>query len=417
MVVNPASGITGRPRFAPETLALGHRTALAVLGCMVAAGVIRRCLVRLDERVESIRFQPALRRRALPAVGAVALALALIGSAALHVPDVVADKYQTFKSETGSAGGSGSSRFLSSADNGRIEHWDVALRGFEEDSLRGSGAGTYQVAWARERPAPVDAHDGHSLYIETLGELGVVGVGLVLLCLLIILVGFARRARGPDRDLFAALLAAGVAWALVAGVDWVWEMPALTLWLFALGGAALARPAPAASTESRSARLRAGAVLLRGIGAAACLLLAVLPGRLAVSEAHVERAIAHMHAGDCRGARAQASRSLDFVAGRAGPHHIIAWCLLRDGRPAAAARELSRALDKDPDSWVLLETAAVARAAAGLDAGSVAGRAAAQNPRNELVSEAVEVVMEPNRALRIRAARRLSVPLPEVGDP
>jgi hypothetical protein len=66
---------------------------------------------------------------------------------------------------------------------------------------------------------------------------------------------------------------------------------------------------------------------------------------------------------------------------------------------------------------VLLETAAVARASAGLDAGSVAGRAAAQNPRNPLIHEVVEVVMEPKRAVRVRAARRLLVPLPEVGDP
>ena len=417
MTVNPAGNITGKPRFAPETLATGHRTALVVLGCVVAAGAVRACLLRLDSRLEGLRFAPELRRRALLAIGAGALVLALVGSAALHVPDVVADKYRTFKSDDGATGASGSSRFLQAADNGRLEHWDVALRGFESDHLRGSGAGTYQVAWARERPSPVDAHDGHSLYLETLGELGVVGLALLVVCLVLLLGGFARRARGPDRELFAALFAAGIAWALVAAVDWVWEMPAVTLWLFALGGAALARPARAVSTEARSARRRAAGVLLRGAGVAASLVLALLPARLAVSEAHVETAIADMHAGDCRGARAEANRSLDYVAGRAGPHHVIAWCLLRDGHPAAASRELSRALDKDPDSWVLLETAAVARAAAGLDAGSVAGRAAAQNPRNTLIQEVVEVVMKANRAARIRAAGRLSVPLPEVGDP
>ncbi|HEY7452988.1 MAG TPA: O-antigen ligase family protein [Thermoleophilaceae bacterium] len=417
MTVNPAGNITQKPRFAPETLATAHRTALVVLGCVVAAGAIRACLLRLDARLDGIHFAPELRRRALLSIGAAALVLALVGSAALHVPDVVADKYRTFKSDDGATGASGSSRFLQAADNGRLEHWDVALRGFERDHLRGSGAGTYQVAWARERPTPVDAHDGHSLYLETLGELGVVGLALLVVCLVLLLGGFARRARGPDRELFAALLAAGIAWALVAAVDWVWEMPAVTLWLFALGGAALARPARDASAEPRSARRRAGTLVLRGAGVALCLVVALLPARLAVSEAHVETAISDMHEGDCQGARAEATRSLDFVAGRAGPHHVIAWCLLREGHPAAAARQLSRALDEDPDSWVLLETAAVARASAGLDAGSVAGRAAAQNPRNPLIHEVVEVVMEPKRAVRVRAARRLLVPLPEVGDP
>lgn len=57
--------------------------------------------------------------------------------------------------------------------------------------------------------------------------------------------GFAARLGGPDRTLYAALFAAGLAWALHAGVDWDWQMPAVTLWVFALGGAALAAPARA----------------------------------------------------------------------------------------------------------------------------------------------------------------------------
>ena len=73
---------------------------------------------------------------------------------------------------------------------------------------------------------------------------------------------------------------------------------------------------------------------------AGCLLLALLPARLAISQAHVERAIADMHAGDCANARGEARRSLDLVEQRATPQHIIAWCLLRDGRAPAAARAL-----------------------------------------------------------------------------
>jgi O-antigen ligase len=146
----------------------------------------------------------------------------------------------------------------------------VSVAAFKRDPLKGDGAGTYELDWARERETPVEARDGHSLYIETLGELGLVGFAVLGICLLVILGGFAARARGRDRALFAALLAAGVTWALASGVDWNWEMPAVTIWFFALGGAALARKRPERGAhEALPARgARVAQVLLRGAGVA-----------------------------------------------------------------------------------------------------------------------------------------------------
>ncbi len=66
-----------------------------------------------------------------------------------------------------------------------------------------------------------------------------VGALLLVAALLTILWGFAARARGDDRPLYAALLAAGLAWACHAGVDWDWEMPAVTLPAVVLAGVAL----------------------------------------------------------------------------------------------------------------------------------------------------------------------------------
>ena len=291
-----------------------------MFACVVAAGALRACLLRVDGRLEALGTAPRLRRRALAAAGVAGLLVVLVASAALHVPAVVADKYDDFKSGSGAVGDSGSSRLLSSSDNGRLEHWEVALNAFRDDRLHGSGAGTYQIRWARDRPSTVDVRDGHSLYLETLGELGIVGLALLCACLLVVLGGFARRVRGDDRELFAALLAAGVAWAIAAGVDWVWEMPAVTLWLFALGGAALARPAREAPGGPRSGRRRVGNIVLRGAAVGVCALLALLPARLAVSQAHVETAVKSMHAGDCGRARSEAQRALELVEHRAVPH-------------------------------------------------------------------------------------------------
>ena len=61
------------------------------------------------------------------------------------------------------------------------------------------------------------------------------------------------RARGSRRSIYGALLAAGVVWALHAGVDWDWEMPVVTLGFFAVAGAAL--------SPRRAFRARLGAGL------------------------------------------------------------------------------------------------------------------------------------------------------------
>ena len=124
-----------------------------------------------------------------------------------------------------------------------------------------------------------------------------------------------------------------------------------------------------------------------------------------------------MHAGDCGNARSEARRALELVDHRAIPHHVIAWCLLAEERQAAAARELDQALDEDPDSWILLDAAAVARAAARLDARGAAKRALEQNPKSELTQELWVAASRNSARARAHAVSRLSIPVPEIGDP
>ena len=128
-------------------------------------------------------------------------------------------------------------------NGGRVAHWNVALDAWRAERLHGSGAGTFQNDWNRDRDVQTQVLDAHSLYIETLGELGVVGLALLLTALGAILAGLAWRLRGPGRPAAAAVLAATLTWAVHAGVDWDWELAAVTIWVFGLAGIALA-PAP-----------------------------------------------------------------------------------------------------------------------------------------------------------------------------
>ena len=89
-------------------------------------------------------------------------------------------------------------RLTELGNNGRIEIWDVALQGgFEQRPWIGLGAGTYPLLWERDRPSYRNVFDGHSVYLETLGEMGIVGMAL----LGIALVADARSAvvAGPAR--------------------------------------------------------------------------------------------------------------------------------------------------------------------------------------------------------------------------
>ncbi len=112
----------------------------------------------------------------------------------------------------------------------RAAYWSVARDVASTHPLGGAGAGTFAVEYAR-LPA---AHDAHSLYLQAAAELGAVGLLLVLAIVLLPLGTALRR--------LAAAPAAGLTvYALHAGVDWDWQMPAVTLAALALAVAALRR--------------------------------------------------------------------------------------------------------------------------------------------------------------------------------
>ena len=128
---------------------------------------------------------------------------------------------------------------LGSIDSNRYRYWEVAGTTFSEHPIQGAGSGGFAVDWLKLEDRADAAVDAHSLYLETAAELGFVG----LLFLLAFMGGVAaagvklyrldpRAAAGP-----AAALAA---WALHAGLDWDWEMPAVTLPALILAAALVA---------------------------------------------------------------------------------------------------------------------------------------------------------------------------------
>jgi O-antigen ligase len=107
----------------------------------------------------------------------------------------------------------------------RVEYWTVALGQWQENMSLGSGAGTFALYWLQEE-SPSAVLDAHSLYVETLAELGPLGLVLLGVTLAVPIVAAVEARNDP---LVAGAAAAYVAFLVHAGLDWDWEMPAVTL--------------------------------------------------------------------------------------------------------------------------------------------------------------------------------------------
>jgi len=130
---------------------------------------------------------------------------------------------------------------LATLKTNRYDYWKVALHGFGDKPLEGVGAHGFQALWLERRDIGESAQDAHSLYIETLAELGVIGFAFLLAFLVGAFLCLRRALANPGfRPSAVGWAAASAAGFVHAGVDWDWEMPAVFLILLCLLGAAIA---------------------------------------------------------------------------------------------------------------------------------------------------------------------------------
>jgi O-antigen ligase len=113
------------------------------------------------------------------------------------------------------------------------------LRAFRAEPLHGVGAGGWAVDWLRYRPINDFAQDAHSLPLQTLAELGIIGV-LLLIAFLAGIGVSARDALGRAPARAAGPIAGVVVYVAHAPLDWDWQMPAVTLVAMILGAAIVA---------------------------------------------------------------------------------------------------------------------------------------------------------------------------------
>lgn len=123
-------------------------------------------------------------------------------------------------------------RLFSLSGNGRAQFWRVAWHEYQDHPWLGSGAGTFQSFWLATPNLKFPIHDAHGLYIQTLAELGPIGLALMLFVLLVPLAAAARARPSPY---VAGAAGAYVAFFVHAGVDWDWQLGGVTLVALACG--------------------------------------------------------------------------------------------------------------------------------------------------------------------------------------
>jgi hypothetical protein len=405
------SDIVASEHFATSAgIAQGHRLALAIALCCLGAIALRLLLTPADNRLAKLRLPSSARGPVLAGAILVPLLAVVFAFAAFGAAGYLKRQYQGFihgasLSDNGDVRG----RLTRVSNNGRIQHWKVALDyGYKSDRLKGSGAGTYQLLWARHRPGEFTVNDGHSLYVEVLGELGLVGFFLIVAAVLTLLIGLGAsllpRAAAGAPDLYAALFAVTLAWAVHAGVDWDWEMPAVTAPVLVLAGAGLAaeRKRLAALQPTRFARVAIAIGLL---------VMVVTPFLAARSQGQLDRSVSALKRGDCRTSINAALASIAALSLRPEPWEVLGFCDSALGAHQLAVRALDNSVTRDPRSWETHYGLALVRAKAGLDPRREARRALARNPHDPQVVEAVKAFRRRSRAAWRRSADRLGLPL------
>jgi O-antigen ligase len=276
----------------------------------------------------------------------VALVAAALGAAMLAVfthggPAAVAKNlYGGFTAKPNHAGSDLNGRIFELSSNNRVALWGTAWEDAARHPLLGSGAGTFEEFFYAHRANPaLNVRDAHSLYLETLAELGPAGLALLVFALGIP-VAAAFRARGET-----AAFGAYAAYLAHAGWDWDWELPAVTLAALLAAAGLLC----AARSHARS-RLRRPA---RAIALAVVLVLAAFAAVAALGNRASAQAVQAADAGDWATATTRAEQARRLAPWAPGPLRTIGQTLLAAGDFGRAAAAFRGAIARDPRNWVL----------------------------------------------------------------
>jgi O-Antigen ligase/Tetratricopeptide repeat len=356
----------------------GREVALFVALLAVVAGAAVVAQVAAERRFHPGRPVRLAFGGAVAAVAVVALLAALVR---LGGPvDAVERAYDSFTAEPAQQSEDLRERLFVFNANYRIDIWEVSWEQFKDDPILGGGAGTFEQYWNQHRDIDHKVRDVHNLYFETLGELGVVGLALLLVILAVPLIAAFGARRHP---LAAGALGAYVAYLIHAGVDWDWELPAVTVVALACAAALLVMGAEPDSELVPGLRFRIAA------GAAAAVMAgAAFVGLVGSSALSASDHAAVATPADWEEAADEARKAEDWAPWSSEPWQRLGDAQFGEGDLAAARESYRKAIEKEPSDWLLWLR--LAEASSGAQREAALRQAARLNPLEDEVRRAQE---------------------------
>jgi O-antigen ligase len=329
-------------------------------------------------------------KRGLAAAGVLVLAAGVVAANPAH-------QFEKFKQPPVTPKGAYTQAHLLSgaAGNGRWQAWGAALDEFNTRPVLGRGAGSYAAWWDQHASISYVTRYAHSVYLQTLGELGLVGFALLMGAFGLAAVTAAKRlraARGPDRPVIAAIFAVFIGFAFAAAIDWMWELTVVALvgvvCLGLLVGPATrfgaAKEPPAVDPDHRAARRRnflgrAGVVAV-GLCAIAALAIPLL------SQSNIRDSQHAAAGGHTKAALADARSAQRVQPWASTPYLQLALVQEQRADITAARKSIGQAIHRDSLNWQLWLVAARLdeRAGAVPAARRSYARAVSLNPKSKL---------------------------------
>lgn len=288
------------------------------------------------------------RRRARIAV-AVALAVVVAVVIAGIAAGVDHRLWQQFKQPNPPVGGNPYSRLLSISGSHRYQYWVAAIHAFESSPWKGIGPGTFEFYWAQHNSLGEFVVNAHSLYVETLAELGIVGLLLVGgLVLFVLAAGWLRayRATPTIRSQIAAAVAGFAGFAAAASFDWVWQIAVIPLIGLLLAAGALVNLRD--GVRMHSARRLVLTRIALALGALPALVAIVIP---LAQTLQVQASQAADRAGQYEAALSDAVSAQRVEPQAATPRLQRALILEQLGDIAGAAQAVAQAAAREPTNW------------------------------------------------------------------
>jgi hypothetical protein len=316
----------------------GHRAGLLIAIACVVTALVWAGLAELRSKVPTP-----------PRVVGVAVVIAVVGLALVAIlashPVRKFDQFKSISTVTGTHSTATTGHLLASSGSGRWQFWSAAVSQFRAHPLNGGGAGSWQAWWLQHGSLPVQSEFAHSLYLESLAELGIVGLLLIGGAVLVASVGAVRSARLLQSGEIAAAAACGIAFFAAAAYDWVWQLAGIAIVGVGMLGFALgALPAERATAWGRFGALRPVIALLA--------VAAIVPQYVVLaSGTHLRNSHDAFNVGDGARARSEALAAKAIEPWAASPYLQLGFVAQAEHHYPEAVRWGQEAISRARNDW------------------------------------------------------------------